>query len=352
MCGAVVRLDLVGVQVLDGRIDVPQVRLPNPVQGILRGGGADRAKAFGLPRLAVGHARREGAPVRAILLAHRIPEGQVLRVEGAVGDRGLVAGDAEADAVGRLEHVQPMRLADDDALVARVLRAVGIGVLEDRRMGRIAANRGHALGREDNVVLLRALELEQAQFRPPPMDAVVAFHITEEPGVVGPGLGRLASVPIVPGVVVHAVQLAVLEHARVATGVSFPGGVGLEHDFLRHGLMELQPSPAGKLFHEEIVHQQFAAIADRDGGAGILGIACGHRRQQQNSQQGLHRKSPVYPMCNAQPCAVYSTPMQRSSQLRKHGSGGKAMLEVAVGADDFVGIGLRRATIAEGSGFD
>ena len=92
-----------------------------------------------------------------------------------------------------------------------------------------------------------AVELEQAQLRAAPVDAVVALDVTEKVRVDGPGLGRLAPVPIVPGMVIHAVELAVLEHARVATGVSFPGSVGREHDFLRHGRMELQPGPPERL---------------------------------------------------------------------------------------------------------
>ena len=43
---AVVSLDLIGVKLLRGRIDIPQVRLSAPVQQILRRGGADR----GCPR--------------------------------------------------------------------------------------------------------------------------------------------------------------------------------------------------------------------------------------------------------------------------------------------------------------
>mgnify|MGYP000107884052 CR=1 FL=1 len=83
---------------------------------------------------------------------------------GAVG--GVVAANlamaaTPVVAVARGEHVEASRLvAHDYDLVALVGRAVRVGILERSRVGRIAADVFEELGRQDDVIGLRSVELQ------------------------------------------------------------------------------------------------------------------------------------------------------------------------------------------------
>ena len=85
----------------------------------------------------------------------------------------------------------------------------------------------------DDVVLLRAVELEQAELGLGPMNAVLALGIASDFAV------RLAlrDLIVVRAAIIHAIGAIVVEEAIVCRSVAFPGLVGDEHDLLRDGLL-------------------------------------------------------------------------------------------------------------------
>ena len=72
----------------------------------------------------------------------------------------------------------------------------------------------------DNVVLLRALELDHPQFGLGPVDAVPALGVADH--LVGNLPGRFV---VMGPAVVHPELLAVLENRVVETGIALPGRV-------------------------------------------------------------------------------------------------------------------------------
>ena len=101
-----------------------------------------------------------------------VPECQVHRVKIPGRNHRLVAHRGPADPVGRGIDVQSAgRLVDrNDRLVAVLGRAIGIGVLEGHKC--VADLSG-----ENDVVLFRPTELDQAQFRALPVNAVMALGV-------------------------------------------------------------------------------------------------------------------------------------------------------------------------------
>ena len=82
---------------------------------------------------------------------------------------------------GDLKHEQPVRLAGaDDGLVAGLGGTGGVVVLENGRVPGIGFHLAEGLRSHDDVVGLRALELDQSQLRLPPVDAVVALGVAAE----------------------------------------------------------------------------------------------------------------------------------------------------------------------------
>ena len=137
----VVRLDLIGVEVLLLAALIGEPLGLGEVEAVVAGGGHDVADAI-----------FEAAVVLAVLLPDRVPEHEILRVEGALGDDGLLAQEAEMHAVTRPQKVEPVRLSEDDNLDPLVLGAAWVRVEKDRRVGRVAADLGEGLGRHDDVV--------------------------------------------------------------------------------------------------------------------------------------------------------------------------------------------------------
>ena len=196
--------------------------------------------------------------------AHRVPEGQVLRIERSFGHDGFKAHDGPADAVRRFQRIQARdRLrAQDNGLVAFVGRAIGIGVLEGRAMSRITPHQSQQLRGQDDVVGLRPLELEQPQSRAPPVDAVVAFGIAQEPRMLLQRLLGRSRVSVLHPPIVHPVQGAVLEDRLVRRGVPLPGSVRPKYDFATHGMVKPESRPQGHGRDEVVVDEKLQSRAD------------------------------------------------------------------------------------------
>ena len=242
---AVVGLDLVGVERLLGRVRILDPLRLGEMQDVLRHRGHD-----------VAHAASEAAVVLPVLAPHWIPEGQILRIERSLPLDRLRAHRGEAEPIRGLEHVQPMRLAaHDDDLVLLVGWAVRIGIHERGRVCRAAVDLCNKLGRHDDVVLRRTIELEDAQRRLTPVEPVVALRVAQHPRVWLPRLGWLAAVLVVAPTVVHPVEIAVLEHRLIPARIPAPRLVRAQHHFSAHWPMQLQSRLPAHAVDEELVHE-------------------------------------------------------------------------------------------------
>src|SRR5262249_6792571 len=146
-------------------------------------GGAGEDVALAVP---------ETAEESDIATALAVPESQVLRIKRALGNDWLVGERLPVDAVGRGVGVH--RRAGH-RLVALFGRSRGVRVPERGEVVREITGAG-----ENDVVLFRAFELDDAEFRLGPTDPVAAFGVAGQLGVLG------ASQPAI----VHAVFVAVL----------------------------------------------------------------------------------------------------------------------------------------------
>ena len=194
--------------------------------------------------------------ILAVLPDLRVPEGQVLGIEGAFGDHRLIPDHFPMDAVGRLVDVEsllPQWTAPGDPLVPRFRGRVGVAVLEgDETMGADPV--------QYDVVLLRSLVLNNPQIGLGPIDPVPALGVTGHLRMGG-FLGRY--IPVRPPVV-HAVEVAVLEDGVIGAGVAFPGLSRHQDHFLRLGPMLLKAGIARDLPDHMPVHEQFPPRADVD----------------------------------------------------------------------------------------
>jgi len=233
------------------RAGVRQGNRLGPVDEVGRRGGHDVA----LPVLEV-------PPVGAVLLAHRVPKGEVLGIEGPLGDHRPVGQGLPAEPVRRAERQKPLRRTRaDDRLVPGVRRAVGVGVLEHGDMPGVGLDRAVLARGQHDVVLLRPLELEQAHVRLFPVNPVGALR------VAGVERVRLCQFVVfdgqLPRFVVHAVPVAVPEDRMVAAAAPLPGGVVLQHDFPRRRVVQHAPGIV-EPFDQIIVHEQLTPRPDVD----------------------------------------------------------------------------------------
>ncbi len=237
---AMVGFDGVRIKRLRRRIDVAQVGLHVPMEKVLRRGRADGAIADWIPRGSVVVALGIVPPVGAILAAHAIPEGGVLRVERAVDDHRPVAHRRPVEAVRRLERDHaPGSQALEHRLVARVRGGRRILVPADGRGARVDMQRPGLVVGHDDVVGFRALELMQSQLGFAPVDAIRAFRgAAKRRRRLDAMSGRVEG--DVPRLVKHAVAAAVLEDAVKTTAVALPRGVMHEHDLAWLWMMKTQ----------------------------------------------------------------------------------------------------------------
>ena len=280
---AEIRLDVVRVHVEPAALAVDaDLNGLRPGLEVLRGDDLDRADPLRRARLGLkmAVARTVGeihlsAQVHAVLIADRIPEDDVERVEGEVVRRLPAAHHQpfapEADAVRRREIEEPplglaLRIAgigravEGDALVALGRRAAGIRILHHHEVVPVVLRPV-----EDDVVLLRPVELPETELGPRPREAVAALGIADlearpaEPGALN-APGR--------ALIVHAVEdtvlVLVLEDVVVAAEVSLPRLVVHHH---RAG--ELRPVLAAlggrrRGIDRRRVAQHLQAVADRN----------------------------------------------------------------------------------------
>ena len=109
-------------------------------------------------------ASEEAAMEIHVAIARSAPEREVLGIERSAGEDGSIAEPRPVDAVGRLEGVQPLLAGPADRLVAGIRLAAGIGVDKRREVVRADVL-------PDDVVVLGAVELEQAEFGLGPVES-------------------------------------------------------------------------------------------------------------------------------------------------------------------------------------
>ena len=78
----------------------------------------------------------------------------------------------------------------------------------------------------NDVVLLRTIELDDAEIGPRPMDAVAALGVANHFGMDVLTLPR--RVDDVRSAIVHAVEIAILKHGGITAGIALPRLVAFE----------------------------------------------------------------------------------------------------------------------------
>ncbi len=171
-----------------------------------------------------------------------------------------------AKAVGRLQRKEAFRrIRAHDGFVTRLGWRGRVFVFEDSGMAAIRIHLPHLAMRDDDVVRLRVFELMQAKLRLAPMNAVIAFGVAGEERMLagvhlaGRGDGEL------PGLVIHAILVAVLEDAVITAAAALPRRVMRDGDLFWLRLMQALLGLAGHVFDEKAIHEQLATRADVDG---------------------------------------------------------------------------------------
>ena len=95
-----------------------------------------------------------------------------------------------------------------------------------------------------------------------PVNPIPAFGITDHFRLGLPQRWRVDDVAM--AAIIHAVQLAVLNHRRVPAGVALPGLVEFQGDFAGHGVMQLQRELAVQSLRQRIVDEEFPARTQLD----------------------------------------------------------------------------------------
>ena len=227
----------------------------------VRGAFAPREEIGGGGALDRAHAVDEDAREARVVAAGNVPEREVLGIEGALGEHGRGAQFTPSETVGGGEGVEaaggfallPVRALVLDAaegLVALVEAGGGIQIEEGREVVRLNAA-------PDDVVVLRAGELDQADAGAGEVNAVVALGDAREllDAMVG-NRGRAA--------IIEADFLAFWDDGKIRAGRTFPRAIGGEDDLATHGLVEFE----GEVFFrgdEEFVDEEFPAVAEVEG---------------------------------------------------------------------------------------
>ncbi len=177
----------------------------------------------------------------------RVVEGEVLRIEGAIGDRGVIQQFAPMHAVRRTENAEALAVMRvGHRLEALVGGRGGIRVEEGREVVRADAF-------PDDVVFLRALELEEPGVQTLEVDAVPAFRHAAH--LAGAPRADLAAV-------VHQHALSVLHHGEVGGGFPLPELVQLQRDLLRHRMLKTPLDHAASTVDQEVIDEQLAPRAN------------------------------------------------------------------------------------------
>ena len=116
---------VVGVHLLVGGVGVRQFALLGPGDQVVGDGRADGANSGRFPVLGFGHPSGKIPPVGAVFFNRRVPEPNIGRIEGAVGNHRLVMRSLPVDAVGRgkQRHPSGRRLQSPERLQTLPLRA-------------------------------------------------------------------------------------------------------------------------------------------------------------------------------------------------------------------------------------
>ena len=149
--------------------------------------------------------------------------------------------------------MEPGRIvANSPGLVFCVRRSIWVGILEGRELGDWEA--AFLLVKND-VVLLRAVELDQPKLRLYPVDAVCAFGVADNRRMryFLPGF----RCNIMATAVIHAVQATVLENRKIEAGVALPGHVCDQHHFAWGGSVETPHGATVQTSDQKIIDHQF-----------------------------------------------------------------------------------------------
>lgn len=202
---------LVGVDLLEFAVAKRHALRSGRLAEVLRRRSAHRADA----RVAFSGLPPQMAPVLSFGLR---PEGDVLRVEHALGDERRSPHLAPAQAVGRNpSHESGLRAASESL---EPLRRVDAGPRGEKRREVVGTWRRI---RKDEVVVARAVDLDEAEVRPGPLESIVAEGDTRDLAI--------GSVParFRKPAAVEAKAFAVVDDDRAAAEGALPGPVEHEH---------------------------------------------------------------------------------------------------------------------------
>ena len=191
--------------------------------------------------------------------ADRVPEGQIGRVEGPVGDDGFLSQLLPMDPVRRGESVQRPSIRTHGFVEFGGGR-LWVRVLEGEKGPCTPSH-------PDDVVVPGSFVLEEPQRGPGPVDPVSTLGVARGVGVFGDHLltrfqQRLQGVSAMTAApVVHSVEVAVLEdYGSAATGHALPGTVEDHH---------LSGGPRGVELEFQIAHGVDEVVVDEELQPGI-----------------------------------------------------------------------------------
>lgn len=227
--------------------------------------------------------------VTPIDFPYRVPEGVVLRVKFPAGDDRFWLQVIPMNAIGRLERDEAAS-ARGHRLVEFVGRAVRIRILERHEIIEVRCV-------PKNIIVLRAIEVEQTEVGTGPMPTIFALSIAHH-RISSLGLPRIIPQPQAVGTrqlhahVIHPDNLSITKDCLKITATTLPGLVPDHHNFPRGRLVQLKFQP-GLPGDEMIVNEQLAPATDIDdlhrwhgGGAARRDARKQKRQGEQDRRQG------------------------------------------------------------------
>jgi hypothetical protein len=262
----VIELNAVRIKLLGKRVLISQVSQELPILKVVGQAGTDGSVAFWIPLRIPSTSSGKGPPVGTVLLCDRVPESEVLGIESTspLEYRGVEQG-RPLFPVGRLKNDEPIRFVGaKNRFVASRIGSGWIGVFEDGGVGSVGLEFSKGLIGNRDVVFRGAVESMEGERRFPPMNTVITFRVASKARVAFSIQFSIRKVDV-DGLVVHPVEIAVLENAVVSTASPFPGSVVDDDYFAGDWMVETQGYIAFEFLYQVVVNEELASGTDVNG---------------------------------------------------------------------------------------
>ena len=196
--------------------------------------------------------------VAAIHSCERVPQRDIKCIEGSLV--GHLPSFFEADAVRAGVAPKPaIAIVDRDPLEDLVWRTRGVLILENEK----AIESGDGFIKKD-IVLLRSVELAEAQVRLDPMQAVLALGVSEHLAA----LARRDRYTFLRQVI-EAIQVAIFHNGVIIAAISLPGRTVLEHHLPGLRIVHLQGRCGFLVVDQGVVPENLAPTSNREDFSGL-----------------------------------------------------------------------------------